>query len=144
MRHYRRFVEVSGRVEAGNSGVPRRAAGAAGTQTSRRVPSPVPARACTCRHFVWHSARESSRGSDGYIFFARARVVLLDFLRDGFEAGTLAPFLRASLSPMATACLRLVTFRPEPLLRVPFLLRRIADATVLDADFPYFAMTPSR
>ena len=104
----------------------------------------VPARACTCWHFVRLSARASGRGSDGYIFFARARVVLRDFLRDGFEAGTLAPFLRASLSPMATACLRLVTFRPEPLLRVPFFLRRIADATVLDADFPYFAMTPSR
>ena len=42
------------------------------------------------------------------------------------------------------ACLRLVTFRPEPLLSVPFFLRRIADATVLDADFPYLAMTPSR
>jgi hypothetical protein len=116
VRHYRRFVEVSGGVEAGNSGVPRRAAGAAGTHTSRRVPSPVPARACICWHFVWHAARESSRGSDGYIFVARARVVWRDF----------------------------VTFRPEPLLRVPFFLRRIADATVLDADFPYFAMTPSR
>ena len=117
-------------------GSARRAAGAAGLKPVDVVPSPVPARGCTCWHFVWHSARESSRGSDGYLFFARARVVLRDFLRDCFEAGTLAPFSRASLSPMATACLRLVTFRPEPLLRVPFFFRRIADATVFDADFP--------
>ena len=44
---------------------------------------------------------------------------------------------------MAIACLRLVTRRPEPLVRVPFLRRRIADSTFLDADFPYFAMLTS-
>ena len=43
--------------------------------------------------------------------------------------GTLPPFSLASLRPIAIACLRLVTFRPELLLSVPFLRRRIADAT---------------
>ena len=38
------------------------------------------------------------------------------------------------------ACLRLVTRWPDPLLSVPFLRRRIAEATVLEADFPYFAI----
>ena len=41
---------------------------------------------------------------------------------------------------MAIACLRLVTFRPDPLLSVPFFFRRIADSTVLDAPLPYFAI----
>ena len=42
------------------------------------------------------------------------------FLED-FFFGTLAPFLRASESPMATACFRLVTFLPDlPLFNVPF------------------------
>ena len=53
--------------------------------------------------------------------------------------GTLAPFFLASLSPMAMACLRLLTLAPEPLLSVPFFLRCIADFTVFAADFPYFA-----
>jgi hypothetical protein len=61
-------------------------------------------------------------------------------LRDDFR-GTFAPFFLASLSPMAIACLRLVTRRPEPLFRVPFLRRSIADFTVLDADFPYLAIS---
>jgi hypothetical protein len=59
---------------------------------------------------------------------------------DDLRAGTFAPLLRASLSPMAIACFRLVTFRPELLLSVPRLRRRIVDSTFLDADRPYFAM----
>jgi hypothetical protein len=58
--------------------------------------------------------------------------------------GTLAPFSRASLKPMAIACLRLVTLRPEPLFSVPRLRRRIADFTVFEAAFPYLAMEPSK
>ena len=57
--------------------------------------------------------------------------------------GTLAPFFRASLRPMAIACLRLVTFRPEPLLSEPRLRRRIVDFTLFDAPFPYFAIGTS-
>ena len=56
--------------------------------------------------------------------------------------GTFAPFFRASLRPIAIACLRLVTFRPEPLSSVPFLRRRIVDFTFFAADFPYFAIIP--
>ena len=56
------------------------------------------------------------------------------------RAGTLAPFFRASLNPMAIACFRLVTVRPDPLFSVPFFRRRIADPTRFDADFPYLAI----
>jgi hypothetical protein len=44
---------------------------------------------------------------------------------------------------MAIACLRLFTFRPDPLSRVPFFRRRMADSTFLDADLPYFAIRVS-
>jgi hypothetical protein len=54
--------------------------------------------------------------------------------------GTLPPFSRASLRPMAIACLRLVTLRPDPLFSVPRLRRRIADFTVFEAPLPYFAI----
>jgi hypothetical protein len=58
---------------------------------------------------------------------------------DDFFRGTFAPFSRASESPIAIACLRLVTFLPlRPLRNVPFLRRRIADSTRLPAAFPYF------
>jgi hypothetical protein len=57
-----------------------------------------------------------------------------------FFCGTLAPFFRASESPIAMACLRLFTFPPLPPLperSVPFFLRRIALATVFPADLLY-------
>jgi len=71
-----------------------------------------------------------------YLFFD------VDF-REVFRDGTFAPFSRASLSPIAMACLRLVTFLPELLLSVPFFFRRIADSTLFDAALPYFAMSAS-
>src|SRR6185312_5195409 len=49
--------------------------------------------------------------------------------QDFFCFGTLAPFSRASLRPMAMACLRLVTFLPEPLRSVPRLRSCIAFFT---------------
>jgi hypothetical protein len=56
-----------------------------------------------------------------------------------FFFGTLAPDLRASDNPIAIACLRLLTFRPErPLLNDPFLRFFIARSTLLDAFFEYF------
>jgi len=56
--------------------------------------------------------------------------------------GTFASFLRASLSPMAIACLRLVTRLPlRPLLSVPLLRRRIADLTIVPALLPYRAIS---
>lgn len=54
--------------------------------------------------------------------------------------GTFAPFSRASLKPIAIACFRLVTLRPDPLFSVPFFFRCIADLTRLPAAFPYFAI----
>jgi hypothetical protein len=59
---------------------------------------------------------------------------------DDLRRGTLAPFSRASLRPIAIACFRLFTLRPDPLFRVPFLRRRIADLTFFEADRPYFAI----
>ena len=53
----------------------------------------------------------------------------------------MAPFFLASLRPMAIACFRLVTRRPEPpLFNVPRFLRCIADFTVFAAALPYLAM----
>jgi hypothetical protein len=59
---------------------------------------------------------------------------------DDLRDGTLAPLLRASFNPIAIACFRLVTLRPELLFRVPRFRRRIVDSTFLEADLPYFAM----
>ena len=70
---------------------------------------------------------------------------LVDFFfavfRPVFLLGTFAPFLRASDNPIAIACLRLVTFFPEPLFRVPLFRRFIALFTVLCAFLLYFAIT---
>ncbi len=58
-----------------------------------------------------------------------------------FGEGTLAPFFRASDSPMAMACLRLVTFFPDrPERSVPFFFLLIALFTDFCADFEYFAI----
>jgi hypothetical protein len=57
--------------------------------------------------------------------------------------GTFPPSRRASLRPIAIACLRLVTFLPDPERSVPFLRLRIARATFRPARFPYFAMCDS-
>jgi hypothetical protein len=73
----------------------------------------------------------------------RAQPAFLDddlFLDDRLR-GTLAPFFRASDSPMAIACLRLFTVPPRPplpLFSVPRLRRRMALATRFDAARPYF------
>jgi hypothetical protein len=73
---------------------------------------------------------------------------LVDFLdEDFFEpddlldffAGTFLPFWRASESPIAMACLRLVTFLPlPPLLSVPRFRLCIARSTSLEALRAYF------
>jgi hypothetical protein len=67
-------------------------------------------------------------------------VLVPDRLRDRDSGGTFAPFFRASLNPMAIACLRLFTFPPDPLSRVPFLRRRMADSTLFDAALLYLAI----
>ena len=56
--------------------------------------------------------------------------------------GTFAPDRRASERPIAMACLRLVTLRPDrPLRSVPRFRSRIARATLRCACLPYFAIT---
>jgi hypothetical protein len=59
--------------------------------------------------------------------------------------GTFAPLRRASESPIAIACFRLLTLRPErPLFSVPALRFFIARSTLADAFFEYRAMNFSR
>jgi len=73
--------------------------------------------------------------------FAMTRTIYFDFrfFELFFFFGTLAPDLRASDNPIAIACLRLLTFRPErPLFNDPFLRFFIARSTLLDAFFEYF------
>jgi hypothetical protein len=63
-----------------------------------------------------------------------------------FGGGTFAPFFRASLSPIAIACFRLVTRPPcpdFPLRSVPLFIRRTALFTLLPAAFPYRVMVIS-
>jgi hypothetical protein len=61
------------------------------------------------------------------------------FELDFFFAGTLAPSLRASESPIAMACLRLFTFFPlRPDFSFPRLYSCISRSTDLEAFGPYF------
>lgn len=62
------------------------------------------------------------------VFRGRVRFRQAAFLR-----GTLAPDLRASLMPMAIACLRLFTFAPPPDFSLPCLYSCIALPTLLCA-----------
>jgi len=64
-------------------------------------------------------------------------------VRDFRLRGTFPPARRASDNPIAIACLRLVTFRPELLRSVPRLRSCIARLTFCDAFFPYFAIRES-
>ena len=70
----------------------------------------------------------------------------VDFFLDVFFGGTLSPLWRASDSPIAIACLRLRTLRPErPPFKVPALRFCIARRTAVDAFLEYFrAMVTSR
>lgn len=61
------------------------------------------------------------------------------FFADDFFFGTFAPALRASDSPIAIACLRLVTFFPlRPLFSVPLFFSRMTRATFFCAFELYF------
>jgi hypothetical protein len=63
------------------------------------------------------------------------------FFEDFFREGTLAPSRRASESPIAIACLRLVTFFPErPLRSVPRFRLCMARLTFFAAFLLYFAI----
>jgi hypothetical protein len=64
--------------------------------------------------------------------------LLVDF-RAAVFFGTFCPAARASERPIAIACLRLLTVRPErPLFNVPALRFFIARSTVADAFAEYF------
>jgi hypothetical protein len=79
--------------------------------------------------------REDERVERDFPDVERRDVERERFLGDG----TLAPFSRASDNPIAIACFRLVTFPPcpdFPRFKVPFLRRRIALSTDLEADSP--------
>jgi hypothetical protein len=74
------------------------------------------------------------------------RGVRESFRRYDFFAGTFAPFLRASESPIAIACFRLLTRPPFPALperNVPCFFRRIALLTDFPAAFPYLGIVAS-
>lgn len=59
-------------------------------------------------------------------------------LPDVFLRGTLPPSLRASDKPIAIACLRLVTFFPDPDRRVPSFSSCMLSSTLSEAFLPYF------
>jgi len=66
-------------------------------------------------------------------------LLVLERLREDALRGTIAPSRRASESPMATACLRLVTFLPlRPLFSVPCFFSCMARLTFLPAFGLYF------
>src|SRR5580700_1300060 len=66
------------------------------------------------------------------------RFFVLFVVFEGFLGATFLPSRRASESPIAIACLRLLTVRPEPpLFKVPALRFFIARSTVADAAFEY-------
>ena len=71
-----------------------------------------------------------------YLFAFRFLELFLFFER---FFGTLLPSALASERPIAIACLRLLTLRPDrPLFRVPALRSFIARLTLADAFFEYF------
>jgi hypothetical protein len=71
-----------------------------------------------------------------YLFDLRFLAVFLFF---EVFFGTFVPAALASERPIAIACLRLLTFRPErPLFNVPALRFFIARSTLADAFFEYF------
>jgi hypothetical protein len=116
------------------------------SQVQRHAEFGLVASACL-QYGRWQSAKDRrlTRQQSGvrYRFLVVRPDVLRDLFLEDFRGGTFAPFSRASLSPIAIACLRLVTLRPELLFSVPFFLRRIVERTFFDADFPYFAIGTS-
>ena len=79
----------------------------------------------------------TAQWGDPYFFDCGFLPALLFLLAVLF--GTFCPAARASDRPIAIACSRLFTFRPErPLFKVPRLRSRIARATLDDAFFEYF------
>jgi hypothetical protein len=90
--------------------------------------------------FVAPDASLARNDGDGCYFFAlRFFTVFFEtFFFDAFF-GTFLPSARASDSPIAIACLRLVTLRPDlPLFKVPALRFFITRSTSAEAFLEYF------
>ena len=95
---------------------------------------------------AWHNLRNydlARRRRVRAAFFAERERAVLDGRPTG-PGGTRLPSRRASESPIAIACLRLLTLRPErPLFNVPALRFFIARSTLAEAFFEYRrAMAP--
>src|SRR5438445_3005045 len=94
---------------------------------------------------VFVRVMNTSVGHDCVVPLSRVRhgAAVPYFFFDDFFLGTFAPDLRASESPMAMACLRLVTFFPDrPDFSLPCFFSRIARSTFSPAFLPYFAIHP--
>lgn len=75
------------------------------------------------------------------VLFVAGLPVLFAVAPERFGAGTLAPFFLASDSPIAMACLRLVTFLPDlPDRSLPRFRSCIASFTDFCAFLEYFAI----
>jgi hypothetical protein len=92
-------------------------------------------------------ARNDDRKRRGCLRYLFALRFLADFLAVFFAVfffaaalfGTFFPFALASERPIAIACLRLLTFRPErPLFKVPALRFFITRSTSAEAFLEYF------
>src|SRR3569833_1327050 len=109
--------------------------------TSNRFTVSVPLQPIGWPDVVW-CLRRSANYWRFFFELLRLRVLFLAlFFFAPFFRGTFAPFLRASDSPIAMACLRLFTLPPLPplpLFNVPFFRRCIALFTRLLAALPYF------
>src|SRR5262245_24752135 len=88
--------------------------------------------------WAWGGVYQSEAHGWPSVGFSQTEAPVQDPLR---RRGTFAPDLRASERPMAMACLRLRTRRPErPLLSVPRLRSCMARLTLDWAFLPYRAM----
>src|ERR1700738_1789477 len=88
------------------------------------------------------SSPAMTRNRKAAVYFFALRFLAVFFAVFRFFAaffGTFFPSARASESPIAIACLRLLTFLPDrPLFSVPALRFFIARSTFADAFFEYF------
>ena len=92
-------------------------------------------------HFLVLPRDDFFAGDLRVVLFLGADFFFAVFFRaDVFFRGTLAPSLRASDNPIAMACLRLVTFLPLPLRRVPRFFSRMTSSTFSPALLEYLAI----
>jgi hypothetical protein len=109
-----------------------------GVRCLDRFPSGLTRRQPALRNAPGRLPRYALTTVDYFRFELRLRLELARFRVDlDFDfGGTFAPFSRASESPIAMACLRLLTFLPLLLFNVPRLRRRMALLTVFFAPLP--------